>query len=73
MSAHKVTYIYCDGPNCQRDNGLPLTSDADPSETAAWQRNHLFEPNGWKRVGGKDLCDLCAARVQIEKEKNANG
>lgn len=61
MTAIKTTLIYCDG----RDEGLdcpldgPISSDVGPTETAAYQREHLFPQHGWKRIKGKDYCPLC--------------
>lgn len=65
MSAVKVTYLYCDGENCPRDDSdspsAPFNIDPTTYRNIVEQRSEA-EKAGWFRRGKKDYCSVCAPR-----------
>ena len=63
MSAYRLTYLYCDGEGCVREDGqVPFQVDPLPDETAADHRA-AAKGFGWIRRKGKDYCSSCAEKV----------
>lgn len=62
MSIIKLSYLYCDGENCQHRDGTgqePFNIDPMPGDTASDIRAGAKEI-GWVRRKGKDYCPYCA-------------
>lgn len=55
MSVEKITYLYCDGDNCPR-NDEPFLSDP---EDDAWGQRLEARKLGWTYHRDKDYCPAC--------------
>jgi hypothetical protein len=66
MSWHRLTYLYCDGSDC---NDEPFSADVLSGETATEQRRYA-KREGWVRVNGMDLCQLCKLRDPTEENND---
>jgi len=58
MSTSRVSYLYCDGPDCGDE---PYDNAPTPGETVAEMRERAARYDGWVRRGKRDLCRNCAA------------